>query len=219
MINNNIFNFMDEKKKDKITWRYLTYLFNKKDFIIYDTIKEIKYDNVALYSITPHYYAEKISRIIRKEIDENTALKNIVISDFCACIGGNTFNFIKYFKSVNSIELDKKRFEYLKYNLSLYKEYSNYKLYNGDCLKLCKKIKQDIIFFDPPWNGKDYKEKETIDLFLNGLNSFQLCNIFMKYCNMLVFKIPNNFNMDKLKNLKYKIKIYNLKLFNLLIIY
>ena len=58
-----------EKKEIKktISWRYLTYLFNKKDFIIYDTIKEIKYDDIALYSITPHFYAEKITRIIKKK--------------------------------------------------------------------------------------------------------------------------------------------------------
>lgn len=206
------------KKNKQITWRYLTYLFNKKDFIIYDTIKEIKYDDIALYSITPHFYAEKISRIIRREVDRNILLGSLVISDFCACIGGNSFNFIKHFKTVNCVELDQNRFDYLKHNLSLYRDYSNYKLYNDDCLDICSKIKQDIIFVDPPWNGKDYKEKDSLDLYLNNKNSFELCNFFMKYCNMLVFKIPNNFDMDKLKNLKYKVKLYEIKLFKILII-
>ena len=36
---------------------------------------------------------------------------------------------------------------------------------------------------------------------------------------MLVFKIPNNFDIKKLDDLKYVIKIYELKLFKLLIIY
>lgn len=206
----------DKTKKEQISWRYLTYLFNKKDFIIYDTIKKIKYDDIALYSITPHFYAEKITRIIKDNNSNN--LKDLVISDFCSCIGGNSFNFIKYFKMVNCIELDKKRFEYLKYNLGLYKEYNNYKLYNDDCLKVCKNIYQDIIFIDPPWNGKDYKNKEKIDLYLDNKNSFKLCNYFMNYCNMLVFKIPNNFDMEKLSNLKYTITEYNLKLFKLLLI-
>lgn len=205
-----------DKKEKQITWRYLTYLFNKKDFIVYDTIKEIKYDEIALYSITPHFYAEKITRLIKKNINSQT--KDLVISDFCACIGGNTFNFIKYFKKVNCVELDKKRFEYLKYNLSLYKDYKNYCLFNNDCLKVCKEIKQDIIFIDPPWNGKDYKNKEKIDLFLGNKNSFQLCNYFMNHCNMLVFKIPNNFDMVKIEKLNYNIKEYELKLFKLLII-
>lgn len=206
-----------EKKEKKITWRYLTYLFNKKDFIIYDKIKEIKYDDIALYSITPHFYAEKITRLIKKNY-KNKQPKELVISDFCACIGGNTFNFIKYFKKVNCVELDKKRFEYLEYNLSLYKDYKNYDLFNDDCLNVCKKIKQDIIFIDPPWNGKDYKNKEKIDLFLGNKNSYQLCNYFMKYCNMLVFKIPNNFDIEKIEKLNYNIKEFNLKLFKLLII-
>lgn len=206
-----------ENIKKEITWRYLTYLFNKKDFIIYDTIKMIKYDDIALYSITPHFYAEKITRIIKKNIGK-TRTKDLVLSDFCACIGGNSFNFIKYFKRVNCVELDKKRFEYLKYNLKLYKDYHNYKLYNEDCLRTVKNIKQDIIFIDPPWNGKDYKNKDKIDLFLGNKNSFELCNYFMKYCNMLVFKIPNNFDMEKLSKLDYDIIEYELKLFKLLII-
>lgn len=204
------------KQKEKITWRYLTYLFNKKDFLIYDTIKLIKYDEIALYSITPHFYAEKITRIIKNNINKPT--KKLIISDFCCCIGGNSFNFIKYFKKVNCVELDKKRFEYLKFNLNLYKDYRNYKLYNNDCLKVLKIIKQDIIFIDLPWNGKNYKKKEKMDLYLGNKNSFELCNIFMNYCEMLVFKIPNNFDMEKIKDLKYNVKKYDLKLFKLLII-
>lgn len=211
-------NYKDDENNKKLTWRYLTYLFNKKDFIIYDTIKEIKYDKVALYSITPHFYAEKITRLIKERLSKTIKMKNIIISDYCACIGGNSFNFIKYFKEVNCVELDKKRYEYLCYNMSLYKEYSNYNLYNDDCLKICKKIKQHIIFVDPPWNGKDYKNKKSIDLYLGKMNSYEFCEYFMKYCKILVLKIPNNYNIEKLKNLSYNIEEYELKLFKILFI-
>ena len=212
----------EEKKEimaSELTWNYLTYLFNKKDFVIYDTIKSFKLDDVSLYSITPHYYAEKITRIISECINDN--LKNYVISDFCCCIGGNSFNFIKYFKNVNCVELDKKRFEYLKHNMNIYKvhnNYNNYSLYHDDIFKVIKKIKQDIIFIDPPWNGKDYKNKTTMDLYLNNKCSVDFCNYFMNYCDYLVLKIPNNFNIEKFKKIEYPFRIFNLKIFKIIFI-
>ena len=202
-----------------LTWSYLTYLFNKKDFVVYDTIKTLKLDEVSLYSITPHYYAEKISRMISKKVKGE--LSDYVISDFCCCIGGNSFNFIKYFKHVNCVELDKNRFKYLKHNMNVYKyhnNYTNYSLYNDDVFNIVKKIKQDIIFVDPPWNGKDYKNKSTMDLYLNKRSSINFCHFFMKYCKYLILKIPNNFNIEKFKNIKYSFEVFDLKLFKIIFI-
>lgn len=202
-----------------LTWNYLTYLFNKKDFVIYDTIKQFKLDDVSLYSITPQYYAEKITRIISQNLKDD--LKKYVISDFCSCIGGNSFNFIKYFKHVNCVELNKIRFKYLKHNMNIYRTYNNYdnySLYNMDVFNVVNHIKQDIIFIDPPWNGKDYKNKQKMDLYLNNKDSVSFCNYFLKYTKCLVLKIPNNFDIKNFDRIKYNFKIFDLKIFKLIII-
>lgn len=202
----------------KLSWHYLTYLFNKKDFIIYDTIKLFKLDDISLYSMTPHYYAEKTTRIIKNYYDN---INDMIISDFCCCIGGNSFNFIKYFKHVNCVELDENRFEYLKHNMMIYKQYknySNYSLYNDNCLEIVKSLKQDIIFIDPPWNGKDYKNQEKMDLYIDKYNSVEFCNYFLNYCKMIVLKIPNNFNVENFDKIQYKYNIYNLNIFKIIII-
>jgi len=212
---NKIKNNNDPIDTFSLKWKYLTYLFNKKDFKIYDTIKSFKVDSVSLYSITPHYYAEKITRIISKYYSN---LDKLTISDFCCCIGGNSFNFIKYFKHVNCVELDKKRFDFLRHNMSLYRKhnnFNNYKLLNLNCFDVYDKIDHDIIFIDPPWNGKDYKKNDSIDLYLDNINASDFCNIFIKTCKMIVLKIPNNFNLN---NFKHKYDIYDLNIFKLIII-
>jgi|ETNmetMinimDraft_8_1059916.scaffolds.fasta_scaffold42781_2 hypothetical protein len=200
-----------------LDWKYLTYLIDKNDFENYNDIKNIKLDKTSIYSLTPHHLSYQIIDIFKEYLDD---LKLYIITDACACIGGDSINFIKNFKFVNSIELDRTRYNFLYHNLNLY-NYRNYKTYNDDCLNIIKNKRQDIIYFDLPWDGRDYKKKISMDLKLNNIDSSFICNNVIKYCKMICFKIPNNFDLEKFKKkIKIKnIKIHDLKKFKILIMF
>lgn len=201
-----------------LDWKYLTYLIDKNDFRNFNDIKNIKLDKTSIYSLTPHHLSYQIIDIFKLYFKD---LKLFIITDACACIGGDSISFIKNFKYVNAIELDKIRYNFLSHNLRLYKDYLNYSIYNNDCLKVIENTSQDIIYFDLPWDGRDYKKKKSINLSLNNIDSSKICNNAIKFCKMICFKIPNNFNLEDFKkNTKFKfLKIHDLEKFKILIMF
>jgi hypothetical protein len=115
---------------------------------------KILIDEVGKYSISKPYAVEKITEIIKRNIFSFDK----TITDAFSCIGGDTLGFSKLFKHVNANELDKTRFEYLKHNMKIFNR-TNITFYNEDYFELVKKLKQDVIYLDPPWGGVDYKNR------------------------------------------------------------
>lgn len=137
-----------------------------------------------------------------KSLDKK--MKHLVITEMTAGVGGNVLNFAEYFKYVNAIEIDKIRYKYLNDNIKLY-EYNNINCYNNNSLDLLindDDIFQDIIFFDPPWGGPDYKMYKNLRLNFNDLSIENICKIlFQRKSNkMIVMKLPNNYDFDYLNN-------------------
>jgi len=73
--------------------------------------------------------------------------------------------FPKIFKKVNSVELQKIHCKALKNNIQIY-NCNNVKIFCNNYLDIMKKIKQDIINFDPPWGGPEYSKKDYVNLYL-----------------------------------------------------
>ena len=122
------------------------------------------------------------------------------MTDAFACIGGDTLGFSKLFKHVNSNELDNTRFEYLKYNMNLFNR-TNITFYNEDYFELVKKIKQDVIYLDPPWGGVDYKNSIKLKIVIGNNKLEDLCRSIIngKLCELLILKLPYNYDLDELK--------------------
>ena len=73
-------------------------------------------------------------------------------------------------------------------------------------------LKQDCVFFDPPWGGPGYKNNKSLDLFLGERNVVDVIielfeNNKVKY---VVLKAPTNFNETKLLNTLNLDKKYNM---------
>ena len=168
---------------------------DKRDFLFrfipVEKRKHLKLDEEALYSVTDQYTADKISKEIKKIFPD---IKTI--TDATACIGGNTYSFSKYFETVNAIELDAIKYDYLAYNLSVL-ESTNVTLWNGDSLSILPNLHQDIIFLDPPWGGPNYKDKKNIDLYLSDIELSEVCRMIKPYSNYIALKVPTNFDLDK----------------------
>lgn len=175
-----------------------------KIFPIIPNYNELKYDIEGLWSITLPEDANIISNIILND----TGYDKIII-DAMACIGGNTISFSNYFKNIISIEINKNRFEILKNNLNCYK-INNVLLINDNCINKLN-IDYDIIFFDPPWGGPEYKLKKKINIKIDDYSLLDIINIIKNKNNkiLIYFKLPYNYDLDEFINLNYKITKIN----------
>ena len=135
---------------------------------------------------TFHSQAEQINNIIKKFIS-----KESTITDATACIGGNSMLFCRDFKYSNLVEMDYSTALILKNNT---KKFLNKTIYYSDYHNLKFVLKQDIIFFDPPWGGKDYKRSNSIDLFLGSENILDIIDSLYNNCRLICLKAPINFN-------------------------
>jgi 16S rRNA G966 N2-methylase RsmD len=153
---------------------------------------KLKLDKVSLYSIS----SDKVSRLISETIYNFIQTKDIVITDATSGVGGNTISFAKYFSKVNAIEKDTVRFDYLKNNIDIYDLTDKVTFYNADYLDLKDCLKQDVIFIDPPWGGRDYKRERELDLYLSDIELSEVCNSLAGMSRIIVLKVPINFNSE-----------------------
>lgn len=178
-------------------------------------ISKLKYDDEGLWSITHPDDAKYISILIKQELEKNGITNNINVLDATAGLGGNLISFAKFFNFVTGIEIDKKRFDMLVNNVSCY-NITNVSLINNDCIEYLKNNDSNditVYFIDPPWGGPDYKKHDTIDVFLDKYNMYQIIKLIPKN-KIVVLKVPYNYNLNLLKEFNLSIK----KIRNILII-
>lgn len=150
--------------------------------------------------------AAHITKIIKEEMGNR-----IIITDATANVGGDTISFAKTFTSVNSVEIDPEFFDMLKHNIEQY-DLGNVRLYNDDYLNIMKKLKQDIVYMDPPWGGRDYIHAFTVDLYLGDKDILDIITQILSegIAQRVYVKVPYNYNFKKLlDNIKYtRIRTY-----------
>ena len=208
------------KKNKELTPKHLRYLFGN-DYSD-DLLLKLNYDYISIYSITPAEFADQITdhlEIYCKKIF-NKHISKLTITEMTACIGGNVISFAKKFKYVNAIELCEERYNFLNHNLKTLNLHKNVSTIMGDSLIEVANLRQDIVFFDIPWGGKNYKFKEKINLYISKIPSYNACNLVKDYTKMVIMKIPNNFNLDKFEKF-VEMQIYDvidLNKFKLLIL-
>ncbi len=186
-------------------------IFPKSD----EPIDKIRITDIGLYSITKKNEAFFITNLITKYFGEN----QIIITDSTACCGGNTISFLLHpqIEKVNSVEINDLHFNILKNNVELYKNHSKVELIKSNYLDVAHNLQQDVIFYDLPWGGKNYIEKDEITLGLYTDNHFfislsSIVNQMKDKTKLQVLKIPLNFGFTKfLREIEYtKIKIHKI---------
>jgi len=164
----------------------------------------LKIDNDSLYYISLREDAEEITKIIITHlIKNNIDPHSITITDSTAGVGGNTISFGANFAHVNAVEIDNKRSLYLKNNIDVY-ELKNINVINKDYITICNTLKQDVVFIDPPWGGKDYKIHKCLKLKLSDIPIETICNnlldpnITLYVPKLIVLKLPTNYDITHL---------------------
>lgn len=157
----------------------------------------------GIYSISKPVDSEIISSNIEKILG-----KNIIITDATANVGGNTISFAEKFKKVNAIEIDDVNFHVLKKNIKVYELNEKVDTIHNNYMFVFNKLKQDVVFIDPPWGGRGYKDLKVLDLGLrDGKNSMiYIGNIVRRImtdrlAKMAVIKVPFNFSFDKFETM------------------
>jgi 16S rRNA G966 N2-methylase RsmD len=189
------------------------------DVIEKNLFHKLKIDHESLTYVTVPTDAAQITNIIKQHlIKKNLNIKDCIITDATAGAGGDTISFANHFKSVNAIEINTNRFNYLMNNVEVYK-LNNVNLHNDDMMIITPNITQDVIFIDPPWGGKSYKDNENLRLTINDLELESCCIELLKTKpKLIVLKLPSNYDIDFLdEKLKLCGNIVNYKLNKMII--
>ena len=169
-----------------------------------DLARQLQMDEIASFSVTEATFADQISEAIASQKGVHNQMS---IVDATACVGGNSMSFGKYFQYLTAVELDPKRAKMLEHNLDLCKRHAtfgfvaNKRVFCGDYTKLMRTQigRSDIIFFDPPWGGMDYKNETSVELSLGNRKMHDIVNECSQYATYVVLKLPKNYNMMALK--------------------
>ena len=136
-------------------------------------------------------------------------MEECIITDATAGVGGDTLSFSSSFKYINAIEKCHNNYRLLNLNCSRI-GVTNVMLYNIDCLHIIKNLKQDIIYFDPPWGGVGYKDKKNLRLYISGIPIDVVINEFLDSNVLIFFKLPFNAYLGNI-NIENKHIILNKK--------
>ena len=164
--------------------------------------KKLKFSDVSLYSTTPTNQAKYTAELLLAYYTLNE-LKQKTLTDATACVGGNSWIFADYVKKVQANELSKLHVNILKNNMKVLGK-ENVSITQDNYLSNYLTLEQDIIFFDPPWGGVDYKQASEIEIALidnNGLSVpiDKIINKRLSYqCETILLKLPVNYNIYKI---------------------
>jgi 16S rRNA G966 N2-methylase RsmD len=133
-------------------------------------------------------------------------------------MGGDLIRFSKHFRMVNGVEILEENFSLLVQNCKQF-GCQNVNLFCQDYLEIFDKLKQHIIYIDPPWGGIDYKNKDIISLKMGHLELRELVNLIRekKLAQFIFIKAPMNvclegLDYDSIYIIHNKSKIVSFKL-------
>jgi 16S rRNA G966 N2-methylase RsmD len=171
--------------------------------------KKLQVTDVGIYSITRKYESNVIFKTVLSVLQRNKLKVNtLTITDGTSGNGADVITFAKYFKRVNAVELDKVHCDVIKHNVEVYNFTKKVKFVcPNDYVKQAFKLKQDVIFLDPPWTGPGYKTIKKLRLYLGKQDIIELINKLMtkKKCKFLFMKCPLNVDLTDLHSYKTKI--------------
>ena len=168
------------------------YEFKKKYF--HETkgvnMNDIKITVQGEYSISNTKASDKLVYLIKKYFKSN----DLVITDGTGNNGSDTIALGLSFKHINSIELDPINFSVLENNVKSVYKLDNVELFSGDSIQVIPTLKQDVIYLDAPWGGRDYGKESRLGLYLGKYEISDIYNKFKSNTKLFVFKVPKNYD-------------------------
>jgi len=168
--------------------------------LVGDNYNKLQIDNESVAYITPYNLAVMTVGILMRH---HADLKRMVVMDMTGGVGGDTIIVSSRVGYVVSVELMSERHMMLCNNLEVY-GIKNAHPVCGNSVEIFEKLNFiDIVYIDPPWGGRAYKEQRSLRLMFDGMPIERLvCRIFdphqlsrVKTCCM---KLPLNYDIESL---------------------
>ncbi len=184
---------------------------NKK----YETNKELQMTDIGTYSISEPNFANEITENIMNiymYATNKRNIKDVIIIDGTAGIGGNVLSFAKEFDKVIGVEMNKVHYKVLKNNVIDALHYENVELHNMDTYEfLANNVyngnkENTIFYFDPPWGVPSYKTKDLLQLTMCDMKLSKFLE-FVHQCGYkyVFMNSPRNIDVTELvRNTPYK---------------
>lgn len=170
------------------------------------SFEEVEITESSLFSSIEPYHLPSTTNIF--EIEE---INPESIIDATGNIGGDSINFLRLFPNskLTTLEIDTKTSYILKRNmnnlnsiLNTDKEY-DVKVINISAVKYFSEFRYaDMIYFDPPWGGRDYIKSDKILLYLDNISIGNIIkNILLQgMTELVILKLPINADIDIIKS-------------------
>lgn len=175
---------------------------------IYSNVKKSDLDKLifteeSLYSVSKIKGSKFLIDVIRQYYRDP---KKLILTDATANVGSDSINLSYHLKKINAIEIDEINYKALVNNINVLK-IRNIETFNYDSNEIISNLKQDIIYVDAPWGGRDYKNKKKLDLYIGNINLSQFYLNNKDYAKLFIFKVPYNYNLELMKKVS-KIDIH-----------
>lgn len=162
--------------------------------------KDLKLTEEGAYSITKERDARIIWNNLRNIIED---ISQLVIMDGTSNIGSDSIRFGNECKKVISVEINEENYEALVHNIQLYNLQNKVKAILGDITKKWNDYMYDILYLDPPWGGKNYKDISSLDIILGDMR----IDLFLRDYILdsktrpkwIIMKLPMNYNFGRLR--------------------
>jgi tRNA/tmRNA/rRNA uracil-C5-methylase (TrmA/RlmC/RlmD family) len=181
---------IDVKPLEVTKERYEKY-FPQKPSVDYT---KLQLSNIGEYSISRPHTAELIAESIRSDLGDSAT-----VTDAFGNMGGMTIALAMKVSAVNVCEIVPAHCKILTNNLDQYGVSDKVTIHCGDYMDVMKTLKQDAIFFDPPWGGTEYKDKKYIDLGINNVNIICIVNMLLNHAKHIYMLVPHNYKFDDIQ--------------------
>lgn len=165
---------------------------------------KIEIDREGAYSLTFGKDNLTLCNFIAQMFHTHT----LTITDACAACGGDSMQFLAsgVFQHVNSVEYNATRADYLEHNMKLVQESvlgdNTYQVFSQSYLDVMTLLRQDVVYFDPPWGGVNYRQHD-VALGLGGMSISDIVQRLKDHslCTMVVIKAPFNWRDVEIRSL------------------
>lgn len=146
----------------------------------------------GVYSITGPTESMRTVEEIRKRLPDVAS-----ITDATANVGGDSIRFGMEFDRVQSVEIDPATAAVLQHNVDAFGLGKKIKVCVGDYIDVGPSLEQDVVYFDPPWGGQNYRYLSRMGMKLGEMDIVNVIrNIVPASTKMIVLKSPFNFADD-----------------------
>ena len=124
------------------------------------------------------------------------------IIDANAHIGCDTINLSRIFPEaeITAIDSNPEAVDCLSHNVKAL-GLTNIKVAKADAVEYLSKMSErevDLVYFDPPWGGRDYKSSSNLMLYLSGKPIWDIVNSIK--AGTVVLKAPTNFDINTFRS-------------------